>query len=174
MTAETVGSKHKELSHYTTRTCFIHLLVEKLQKIRCTYFGHKAFHRCWRLQHYNIHCLDYFSCYLGCNVPCVLNLYFNKHWFQTSLPLLVCVVLFNTLLYIYNYPQITKCIVYVSRMQCTCCYLALIAYHGCRITFENGKEENQDWTPIQVLWEETPSTWEKPATWGRPRKNLNV
>ncbi len=27
--------------------CFIHLLVEKLEQIRCTYFGHKAFHVCW-------------------------------------------------------------------------------------------------------------------------------
>ncbi len=55
---------------------FCQALVTKLEKIRCTYFGHKAFHRCWRLQHflqhynihYNIHCVDYFPCYLGCNL----------------------------------------------------------------------------------------------------------
>ncbi len=48
--------------------CFIHLLVEELEKIRCTYFGHKAFHRCWRLLTTLQHCVDYFPCYLGCNI----------------------------------------------------------------------------------------------------------
>ncbi len=36
--------------------------------MRCTYFGHKAFHGCWINIHYNIHCVDYFPCYLGCNI----------------------------------------------------------------------------------------------------------
>ncbi len=40
--------------------CFFHLLVEKLEKIRRTYFGHKAFRGCWI-------CMDYFPCYFGCN-----------------------------------------------------------------------------------------------------------
>ncbi len=45
------------------KKCFFHLLVEKLEKICCTYFGHKAFRRCWIL---HFHFMDYFPCYLRC------------------------------------------------------------------------------------------------------------
>ncbi len=38
-------------------------LVKKLEKFRCTHFGHKAFHGCCILFIY----VDHFSCYLGCN-----------------------------------------------------------------------------------------------------------
>ncbi len=45
-------------------------LVTKLEKIWCTYFGPKTFRGCWTFIHYihSLHCMDYFPCYLGCNL----------------------------------------------------------------------------------------------------------
>ncbi len=68
--------------------CFFHLLVEKLEKIRCTYFGHKAFHGCWIF----IHCMHYFPCYLGCKIFVQL-LYSHGRQFSVKIQLTVNPVL---------------------------------------------------------------------------------